>query len=88
MSLHIVCIHAGRRTELDKRHRVAVHAASASERATLKLQQQEEREELDSELEAETTQCDQEIILALDQLLTEQQSTLQVSSRQSTEFNL
>ena len=76
LNLHM---RAGRRTELATRHRSAITLASATERPRLVTEQQEERDKLETELEADIIQSDQDTILALDQLLTEQQSTLQVS---------
>jgi uncharacterized coiled-coil protein SlyX len=59
------------------RHRSAITLASATERPRLVTEQQEEKDKLETELEADIIQSDQDTILSLDQLLTEQQSTLQ-----------
>jgi hypothetical protein len=71
--------HKRRRTEMATRHRSAITLASATERPRLVTEQQEEKDKLETELEADIIQSDQDTILSLDQLLTEQQSTLQVS---------
>jgi hypothetical protein len=69
--------HKKRRTEMATRHRSAITLASATERPRLVTEQQEEKDKLETELEADIIQSDQDTILSLDQLLTEQQSTLQ-----------
>lgn len=72
-----VGVHKSRRMELSRKHKEEMATAKPHNLPLITSRQQKERSSLDQELKDEIVVIDRSIIQELDQLATEQQSTLQ-----------
>ena len=77
VTIQVVNEHKRERSELARRQKNEITEARPHTLTLIKARHEEERVELEGRLGSEIRETDQRIILELDQLVTDQQSTLQ-----------